>query len=51
MPDSGPRDNKLKLVLIGLAIFTVVCLLVGLFGWSHIEGLFSEQAGGLKLPR
>jgi len=51
MPDNKPTDDKLKLVLIGLAIFTVICLIVGLFGWSHIEALFTERSDWVKPPR
>ena len=51
MADDKPKDNKLMLILIGLAIFTAICLIVGLFGWSHIESLFSEQSDWVKPPR
>jgi hypothetical protein len=43
MSQGRHQDNKLRLVLIGLAILTVICLIVGIYGWSYVAGLFAER--------
>jgi hypothetical protein len=43
MPDDKRKDNKLMLVLVGLVILTILCLIVGVYGWSHISELISGR--------
>lgn len=44
MAEDKQKDNKLMLVLIGLAILTVACLVVGVYGWSYISEFIAGRA-------
>ena len=43
-----PETNKLLLVLIGLAILTIFCLIVGAYGWSYVSEFFSSGANPVR---
>jgi hypothetical protein len=48
MPDEKQKDNKLMLVLVGLAILTVVCLIAAAYGWSYISDLLAGRADSVR---
>jgi hypothetical protein len=48
MAEEKQRDNKLMLVLVGLAILTVVCLIAGVYGWSYISEFLAGRADSVR---
>jgi hypothetical protein len=48
MPEDKRKDNKLMLVLVGLAILTVVCLIAGVYGWSYISDLLAGRTDSVR---